>query len=139
MSFRSSGSHESNYSNGTRFRVEMKELDPLEVDHTKLKANFMGFISCELERKSKVNDHLEWKMLGERHEPLQVASVRGPNSYTIGTRINIFPGKLKSRWIGPFTIQQVHSNGVVELLNFNSTGSFKVNGHHLKPFMEPFS
>ncbi|RVW62107.1 hypothetical protein CK203_064678 [Vitis vinifera] len=38
----------------------------------------------------------------------------------------------------PFTIQQVHSNGVVELLNSNSTGSFKVNGHHLKPFVEPF-
>ncbi|RVW19754.1 hypothetical protein CK203_113354 [Vitis vinifera] len=48
-------------------------------------------------------------------------------------------GKLKSRWIGPFTIQQVHSNGVVELLNSNSTESFKVNGHRLKPFVEPFS
>ncbi|KAL6349737.1 hypothetical protein AAG906_041144 [Vitis piasezkii] len=32
-------------------------------------------------------------------------------------------------WIGPFTIQQVYSNGVVELLNSNSTGSFKVNGN----------
>ncbi|RVX03728.1 hypothetical protein CK203_022961 [Vitis vinifera] len=50
-----------------------------------------------------------------------------------------FQGKLKSRWIGPFTIYQVHSNGVVELLNSNSTGSFKVNGHCLKPFVEPFS
>ncbi|RVW20308.1 hypothetical protein CK203_116944 [Vitis vinifera] len=46
--------------------------------------------------------------------------------------------KLK-RWIGPFTIHQVHSNGVVELLNSNSTGSFKVNDHHLKPFVESFS
>ncbi|RVW29320.1 hypothetical protein CK203_115423 [Vitis vinifera] len=41
--------------------------------------------------------------------------------------------KLK-RWIGPFTIHQVHSNGVVEPLNSNSTGSFKVNDHRLKPF-----
>ncbi|RVW80059.1 Retrovirus-related Pol polyprotein from transposon opus [Vitis vinifera] len=46
---------------------------------------------------------------------------------------------LKSRWIGPFTIQQVHSNGVVELLNSTSTESFKFNGHRLKPFVEPFS
>ncbi|RVW64415.1 hypothetical protein CK203_062536 [Vitis vinifera] len=46
--------------------------------------------------------------------------------------------ELKSRWIGPFTIHQVHSNGVVELLNSNSTSSFKVNGHRLKPFVEPF-
>ncbi|RVW12857.1 Retrovirus-related Pol polyprotein from transposon 297 [Vitis vinifera] len=48
-------------------------------------------------------------------------------------------GKLKSRWIGPFIIHQVHSNGVVELLNSNSTDTFKVNGHRLKPFMEPFN
>ena len=54
-------------------------------------------------------------------------------------KLHIFPRKLKSRWIGPFTIQQVYSNGVVELLNSNSTESFKINGHRLKPFVEPFS
>ena len=54
-------------------------------------------------------------------------------------KLHIFLGKLKSRWIGSFTIQQVYLNGVVELLNSNSTGSFKVNGQRLKPFMEPFS
>ena len=54
-------------------------------------------------------------------------------------KLHIFPGKLKSRWIRPFTIHQVHSNRVVELLNSNSTGSFKVNDHYLKPFVEPFS
>ncbi|RVW23130.1 putative mitochondrial protein [Vitis vinifera] len=47
--------------------------------------------------------------------------------------------KLKSRWIDPFTIYQVYSNGVVELFNSNSTGSFKMNDHYLKPFVEPFS
>ena len=54
-------------------------------------------------------------------------------------KLHIFLGKPKSRWIGPFTIHQVHSNGVVELLNSNNTRSFKVNGHHFKPFMEHFS
>ncbi|RVW30022.1 Retrovirus-related Pol polyprotein from transposon opus [Vitis vinifera] len=53
--------------------------------------------------------------------------------------LHIFPGKLKSRWIGPFIIHQVHLNGVVELLNSNNTDTFKVNGHRLKPFMEPFN
>ncbi|RVW22340.1 hypothetical protein CK203_108737 [Vitis vinifera] len=47
-------------------------------------------------------------------------------------------GKLKSRWIGPFIIHQVHLNGVVELLNSNGIDIFKVNGHRLKPFIEPF-
>ena len=55
------------------------------------------------------------------------------------SKLHIFPGKLKSRWIGPFIIQQMYSNGVVELLNSNSTRSFKVNSHRLKPFVEPFS
>ncbi|RVW58404.1 hypothetical protein CK203_114369 [Vitis vinifera] len=53
--------------------------------------------------------------------------------------VNIKHGKLKSRWTGPFIIHDVQSNGVVELLNFNSTRTFKVNGHHLKPYMESFS
>ncbi|RVW62302.1 hypothetical protein CK203_061538 [Vitis vinifera] len=54
------------------------------------------------------------------------------------SKLHIFSSKLKSRWIVHFTIHQVHSNGVVELLNSNSTGSFKVNGHRLKPFVEHF-
>ncbi|RVW66953.1 hypothetical protein CK203_064764 [Vitis vinifera] len=44
-----------------------------------------------------------------------------------------------SWWTGPFIIHDVQSNGVVELLNFKSTRTFKVNGHHLKPYMESFS
>ena len=37
-----SGSQQSNASNSARFGVEMKELQPLEADHSKLKANFAG-------------------------------------------------------------------------------------------------
>ena len=40
MSFRISGSQKSNTSNGTWFGVEMKELQPLEANHSKLKADF---------------------------------------------------------------------------------------------------
>ncbi|RVW13136.1 Retrovirus-related Pol polyprotein from transposon 17.6 [Vitis vinifera] len=64
---------------------------------------------------------------------------KGQRVLLYDSRLHIFPGKLKSRWIGPFIIHQVHSNGVVELLNSNSTNTFKVNGHRLKPFMEPFN
>ncbi|RVW36110.1 hypothetical protein CK203_079642 [Vitis vinifera] len=35
-----SGSQKSNASNGTRFGVEMKELQPLQADHSKLKEDF---------------------------------------------------------------------------------------------------
>ncbi|RVW58215.1 Retrovirus-related Pol polyprotein from transposon 17.6 [Vitis vinifera] len=64
---------------------------------------------------------------------------RGQRVLLYDFRLHIFPGKLKSRWIGPFIIHQVHLNGVVELLNSNSTDTFKVSDHRLKPFMEPFN
>ena len=81
------------------------------------------------QRMKRWHDHLiSNKEFKKRHKVLFYDS-----------RLHIFPGKLKSRWIGPFIIHQVHSNGVVELLNSNSTDTFKVNGHHLKPFMEPFN
>ena len=40
MLFRSSGSKKSNASNGVQFGVEMKELQPLQADHSKLKEEF---------------------------------------------------------------------------------------------------
>nr|CAN83448.1 hypothetical protein VITISV_021464 [Vitis vinifera] len=40
MSFRSLGSQKSNASNGVRFGVDMKELQPLQADHSKLKEDF---------------------------------------------------------------------------------------------------
>ena len=40
MSFRSSGSQQSNASNSVRFGVETKELQPLQADHSKLKEDF---------------------------------------------------------------------------------------------------
>ena len=40
MSFRSSGSQQSNASNSAQFGVEMKELQPLQADYSKLKEEF---------------------------------------------------------------------------------------------------
>ncbi|KAL6313499.1 hypothetical protein AAG906_005448 [Vitis piasezkii] len=65
-------------------------------------------------------------------------SRKGKEFLSDDTRLHIFPGKLKSRWIGPFVIHRVYSNGVVDLLNSNGKDSFRVNGYRLKPFMEPF-
>ena len=43
MSFRSSGSQESNASNDVQIRAEMKKLWPLEDNRTKLKDNFASY------------------------------------------------------------------------------------------------
>ena len=50
------------------------------------------------------------------------------------SKVHLFPGKLKSRWIGPFTIQKVYPNGLVDLLYSKDNRVFKVNGKMLKPY-----
>ena len=50
------------------------------------------------------------------------------------SKLHLFPSKIKSRWTGPFTIQEVYPNGSVDLLNFKDNRVFKVNGQRLKPY-----
>ena len=50
------------------------------------------------------------------------------------SKLHLFLGKLKSRWTGPFTIQEVYPNGSVNLLNSKDHRVFKVNGQRLKPY-----
>ncbi|XP_010246159.1 PREDICTED: uncharacterized protein LOC104589508 [Nelumbo nucifera] len=50
------------------------------------------------------------------------------------SRLLLFPGKLKLRWSGPFTITQVFHYGPIEVTH-PAQGTFKVNGQHLKPYI----
>ena len=50
------------------------------------------------------------------------------------SKLHLFLGKLKSRWIGSFTIRQFYLNGSVYLLNSKDNRVFKVNGQRLKPY-----
>ncbi|XP_076924850.1 uncharacterized protein LOC143587439 [Bidens hawaiensis] len=49
------------------------------------------------------------------------------------SRLKLFPGKLKSRWYGPYTVKEVFPYGAIEIEDKN--GSFKVNGHRLKHYI----
>ncbi|KAK9021179.1 hypothetical protein V6N11_011180 [Hibiscus sabdariffa] len=48
------------------------------------------------------------------------------------SRLRLFPGKLKSRWSGPFIVHKVYPHGAVDLKAPDSNVIFKVNGHMLK-------
>ena len=50
------------------------------------------------------------------------------------SKLHLFPGKLKSRWTGPFIIHQAYPNGSVDLLNPKDNRVFKVNGQRVKPY-----
>ena len=49
------------------------------------------------------------------------------------SRLKLFPGKLKSRWSGPFTVTQVFPYGGAEIMHLDK-GTFKVNTQRLKPY-----
>lgn len=55
------------------------------------------------------------------------------------SRLQLFPGKLRSRWIGPFIVTNVFSHGAVEIRSLATGNELKVNGHRLKPYYENFS
>ena len=55
------------------------------------------------------------------------------------SRLHIFPGKLCSRWTGSFIVKIVHPYDGVEIENPENGKRFKVNGQHLKPFLENFN
>ena len=95
----------------------------------------------ELQNDAYLNSKIAKEMLKRWHDQLVTRKdfLKGQRVLLYDSKLHIFPGKLKSRWLGLFTIHQVHSNGVVELLNANSNRTFKVNGHRLKPFVEHFS
>jgi len=52
------------------------------------------------------------------------------------SRLKLFPGKLRSCWIGPFVVYNVFPYGAVEIISLETNNVLKVNGHHLKPFYE---
>nr|KYP31716.1 hypothetical protein KK1_047821 [Cajanus cajan] len=51
------------------------------------------------------------------------------------SRLGLMGGKLRSKWIGPFVVTNVFPYGTVEIESECTIKSFKVNGHHLKPFL----
>jgi len=52
------------------------------------------------------------------------------------SRLHLFPGKLRSRWTGPFIVRLVFPYGTIEIEDPKNGMTFKVNGQRLKPFLE---
>nr|GEW35979.1 reverse transcriptase domain-containing protein [Tanacetum cinerariifolium] len=57
----------------------------------------------------------------------------GDRVLLFNSRLNIFFGKIKTRWSGPFTITHVFPYGTIELSQTDGP-NFKMNGHRLKHY-----
>ena len=59
--------------------------------------------------------------------------VVGDLVFLFNSRLRLFPGKLKSKWTGPYMVTQLFPHGVVELES-NKGVRFKVNRQRIKMY-----
>ena len=62
----------------------------------------------------------------------------GEKVLLFNSKLKLFPGKLNSRWLGPFMVVKTYPHGAVEIKSFAANKIFEVNGHRLKHFYEGY-
>jgi hypothetical protein len=58
--------------------------------------------------------------------------------YLYDSRLHKHPGKLRSRWDGPYVVKRIFENGAIEVEDPRDGRTFKVNGQRLKPSLDRF-
>ncbi|XP_022033006.1 uncharacterized protein LOC110934124 [Helianthus annuus] len=60
----------------------------------------------------------------------------GQKVWLYNSRLKMFAGKLKSKWMGPYVIRRVGRFGDVDIQDEQTNKQQTVNGHRLKPYLE---
>ncbi|KAD4385877.1 hypothetical protein E3N88_26046 [Mikania micrantha] len=60
----------------------------------------------------------------------------GQKVWLFNSRLKLFPGKLKSKWIGPFVIKRVGKFGDIEIEDIQDQRKQGVNGHRIKLYLD---
>nr|GEV28221.1 reverse transcriptase domain-containing protein [Tanacetum cinerariifolium] len=100
-------------------------------DHRKVKLNELNELHDQAYENSLIYKE-KTKRLHDSKIKDRVFNV-GDRVLLFNSRLNIFLGKLKTRWSGPFTITHVFPYGTVELSQTDGP-NFKVNGHRQKHY-----
>jgi hypothetical protein len=126
---------------------------PVELEHKSLWATKMvnlDFDKAGATRKLQIEELQELrrdaydnaKLSKERTKIFHDRSII-KKSFEIGhkvllydSRLHLFPGKLKSRWTGPYFVKEIFPFGAVMVEDPKNGYCFKVNGQRLKPFLE---
>ncbi|KAM1294489.1 hypothetical protein ACFX2H_014402 [Malus domestica] len=128
---------------------------PIELEHRAhwaVKAFNMDINATGIHRKLQLNELEEIRnkayentlIYKEKTKATHDKMIHG-KTFSIGqkvllfnSRLRLFPGKLRSKWIGPFVITNVFPHGAVQIQSLKTGHEFKVNGHRLKPYYEIF-
>ncbi|XP_047948897.1 uncharacterized protein LOC125194697 [Salvia hispanica] len=127
---------------------------PVEIEHKAywaVKEMNMKAHACEEERKLQLQELEElrlesydsamwykertklWHDKNLRVKELQV----GQKILLFQSKLKLMPGKLKSKWRGPYTIVGIRAHGAVEIQGVNAISvPFLVNAHRVKVFRD---
>ncbi|XP_062080389.1 uncharacterized protein LOC133785148 [Humulus lupulus] len=100
--------------------------DSLWADHTTSKTPIAYENAIIFKNKSKAFH--DKQILRKDFQP-------GDKVLLFNSRLKLFPGKLKSRWPGPYTVGSSLCYGAVQV-HSGKTRHFKVNGQRLKHYLE---
>jgi hypothetical protein len=119
--------------------------------HWAIKRWNMDLDAVGLKRKMQLSELDEWREKAYHNSKIYKERVKrwhdkrikkkefAPRDMVLlfNSRVKLFGhGKLQSKWEGPFTVVSSSSHGAITLQNDEGT-LFKVNGQHLKLFLEP--
>ncbi|CAN6547022.1 unnamed protein product [Malus baccata var. baccata] len=126
---------------------------PVEFEHRAywaIKRLNFEYQAAGEKRKLQLNELEEWR--NEAYENAKIYKERtkkfhdkaiirkefvpGQKVLLYNSRLCLFPGKLRSKWIGPFEVTQVMPHGAIEIKNLQTGELFKVNGQRLKHYLD---
>ncbi|CAJ2670056.1 unnamed protein product [Trifolium pratense] len=100
---------------GEQRKVQLQQLDELRCQ---------AYESSKL-YKEKVKSYHDKRLVNKEFRPGQMVLL-------FNSRLKLFPGKLKSKWSGPFKIREVKPYGAVVLEDPATNDTWTVNGQRLK-------
>nr|GEY99854.1 reverse transcriptase domain-containing protein [Tanacetum cinerariifolium] len=100
-------------------------------DHRKLQLNELSELRDQTYESSLIYKERTKKLYDEKIKN-RIFNV-GDQVLLFNSRLNIFSGKLKSRWSGAFTIAKIYPCGTAKLVHPDGC-NFKVNYHRLKHY-----
>ncbi|KAM2421501.1 hypothetical protein ACFXTH_027823 [Malus domestica] len=104
--------------------------------HRKLQLNELEEVRNEAYENSRIYKE-KTKAFHDRMIRSKTFSI-GQKVLLFNSRLRLFPGKLRSKWIGPFIVTNVFPHSAVQIQSLKTQQEFKVNGHRLKPYFTPF-
>nr|GFA45832.1 reverse transcriptase domain-containing protein [Tanacetum cinerariifolium] len=100
-------------------------------DHRKLQLNELNELRDQAYENSLIYKERTKKLHDDKIKN-RIFNV-GDQVLLFNSRLNIFSGKLKSHWSGPFTISEIYPYGTAKLIHLDGF-NFKVNCHRLKHY-----